>query len=519
MNLRVKTIILVVLGFISPFALAQTYSPQEVERLRQIVVQTPNDANAWASLGQEYLEGYDLDTTRKDLLNLAYDSFWEAVRIDYRLFEGHFGLGLVEFERGDYQAALFAFNQLTEMYSDRFDGHFNSGVTLANLRSPEEASEAFRQAIAEADPEASNQEKVAAYQGLAGQLKLLNDYDSVIEAYNGALELDESNSELLFQRSEALYLAGNGLEALADLADLESSYNDPNYSILIADIYVQAEQFDYARRSLERARRKANEIGDTHAEARVLIKLGLLERSLGQDEEAAQAFLTAVTINANDWQAYYQLGLVYLEDGQLEDALNAFLSASSLENESGELNFALATVYDQLNRTTEASRYAELAAQYLPKNSGSLLETSFIQGRSLYQSGNYPAAQEIFKELVEQNGNDAKLQLWLGLTEYQLGNYDEATINYEQSIRLEESQEAQVNLGAAYLAAQRYADAEIVYQVLIEQNENDYESHYNLGWALLLQSKFEQAKEAWQKSFELGYTPAQQALSEHSEYF
>ena len=75
------------------------------------MVQAPNDAGAWANLGRVYLDGYALDKTRKDFLNLAYDSFWEAVRIDYRLFEGHFGLGTVEFERGDYQAALFAFKQ------------------------------------------------------------------------------------------------------------------------------------------------------------------------------------------------------------------------------------------------------------------------------------------------------------------------------------------------------------------------------------------------------------------------
>ena len=400
-----------------------------------------------------------------------------------------------------------------EIYPDRFDGLFNLGVTYAHLRSSEEAIDAFKQAIEEADPEASDDEKVAVYLALADQLKMSQKYEEVVEAYSGALELREGDPELLFLHSEALYLSGRGLEALADLSDLESTYEDYSYSTLIADIYLQVEQFDYARRSLERARRKATEAGDRQAEAEILLKQGLLERSLGQESEAILAFQTAINIDPNSWQGYYYLGLGYLESGQPENALNAFLGALSFENKSAELHFALASVYDQLNRIAEADQHADLALQYSPENSRYLFEAKFIKGRNLYRLGDYEAAKEILEEL--SSTNDAKLHLWLGLTEYQLGNYEQATEHYEQSIRLDESLEAQVNLGAAYLAAQRYADAELVYQVLVEQNENDYEAHYNLGWALLLQSKFEDAKEQWQKSLELGYQPAQEALSEY----
>ena len=350
---------------------------------------------------------------------------------------------------------------------------------------------------------------------MAGQLKILNDYDAVVEAYGGALELNEDDPELLFLHSEALYSSGKGLSALANLADLESAYEDSRYSILIADIYVQAEQFDYAKRSLERARLKANQMGDSQAEAKILVKQGLLERNLGEETEAARAFQVATTIDPLSWQAFYQLGLSYLDSAQPENALNTFLNALYLENESGELHFALATVYDQLNHIAEAGRHADLALQYLPESSEFLFKAKLIKGRNLYRLGDYLTAKEVLEELAEVNSDDAELQLWLGLTEYQLENYDEATAHYEQAVRLDESLEAQVNLGAAYLAAQRYADAEIVYEVLVEKNEYDPESHYNLGWALLLQSKFEEAQEAWQKSFELGYQPAQEALSEY----
>src|SRR5690606_6961620 len=99
------------------------------------------------------------------------------IALDYRNGDAHFGLGLAEFGRGDLDSALFAFNEVTRLFPDRFDGHYNRGVTLARLKRPTDAAEAFREAVAQAEPEAGAAELHDAFVGLAGQLTSIGDFD------------------------------------------------------------------------------------------------------------------------------------------------------------------------------------------------------------------------------------------------------------------------------------------------------------------------------------------------------
>ncbi len=86
----------------------------------------------------------------------------------------------------------------------------------------------------------------------------------------------------------------------------------------------------------------------------------------------------------------------------------------------------------------------------------------------------------------------------------------------ERSVQLEPSNlDARVNLGAAYLASERYQDAELVYQMLVEDAPQNADSFYNLGWALYAQNQREDAKEAWVRASDLGFGPAQNALQKY----
>ena len=221
--------------------------------MRAEVQANPGSVLAWVALGNALYEGGQYDA--------AKDSFLEAIALDYRSGDAHYGLGLSEFARGDYQAALFEFAEVTRLHPDRFDGHFNRGVTLARLRRPEDAAAAFREALAQADPEASADDKVQAHIALAGQLELAGDFAGAAEAYAAALEFDPENADYTLRRGQALQNAGQGLVALPELTELETRSGDYRVSALIADIYVSQGQIDYALWSLERALEKAEAAG------------------------------------------------------------------------------------------------------------------------------------------------------------------------------------------------------------------------------------------------------------------
>jgi len=496
------------LAFLVVFSAVVMAQPQlSLDDLRRETTQHPDSTEAWINLGNGYLGAGDYDK--------AKDSFLEAIGIDYRAGDAHFGLGLAEFERGDFQSALFSFGEVTRLYPDRFDGHYNQAVTLARLRRYDEAAAAFRAAIAQAEPEAEPEDVMGAYLGLASQLKQAGNFEEAARAYSDALALTPENAELAYLHADALYQAGRGLDALPELTDLEPNTSDYRVSALIADIYVEEGQVDYALRSLDRALKKADSAGEIGAEANLYIKLGLLQRRLGREAEAARSFQRATQSDDGSWEAFYNLGVSYLESGQTRSALDALRKAIDINGDSGEVYLALATAYDQLAKTSEALDNAQAAIQRLTDTTLAT-EARFIVARALYRQEDFAGARQMMTQVLQAQPNNAQAQLWAGLVEYQQGNYSAAVQYYERAVQLDpDSVEARINLGAAYLASQRYQDAEFVYQLLVQQNPRDAESYYNLGWALLSQDHRGAAKDAWQHASELGYQPAVAALTQY----
>lgn len=491
-----------------PAAVADRY-----ERLQARLRNEPGDLNAWLDLGQLQLE--------LGQLGEAKTSFLEAVALDYLSADAHFGLGLTEYTRANFRAALFEFGEVTRLFPERFDGHFNRAVTLVQLRRNEEAVAAFGEALVQASPEAGRASRADAQSGLAGQLEILGRFDKAAEAYTAAIGLVGRTPDLLLARSNALYRAGRGLEALPALTTLEASGADYRPSALIADIYLQANQADYALNALYRAQRRAAAGGNTQIEADVLLQLGLVQRNLGRSRAATRSFEAAAALTPNSGRAFYNLGVSLLESGEPERALGPLGDALEAERAqgrvSGEVFLALATAYDQLGQADAARRSADAAAARL-ETPRLRLDATAITGRALYRSGNLRGALIALREVAEARPNNAQAQLWVGLAYYEQGDYTEAISYYERAITLDpDNLDARLNLGAAYLAAERYADAESVYALITQQNAGDAEAFYNLGWSLYSQERAEEAQGAWTQASKLGYEPAQAALTEYFE--
>src|SRR5690606_3805186 len=178
------------------FLLSTVTAQGGINQLRSEVEANPGSVVAWVALGNAYYEGGQYDQ--------AKNSFLEATALDYTAGDAHYGLGLAEFARGDYQAALFEFTEVTRLHQDRFDGHFNRAVTLARLRRPAEAAAALEEALAQAAPEATADDRVQAHLGLAGQLELAGDYAGAAAAYAAALETEPENAGYILRRGQAL---------------------------------------------------------------------------------------------------------------------------------------------------------------------------------------------------------------------------------------------------------------------------------------------------------------------------
>ncbi|MDA0699849.1 MAG: tetratricopeptide repeat protein, partial [bacterium] len=243
---------------------------RSTDDLRRMTAERPGDAEAWARLGEALLAADDLAG--------AKEAYLEAIAIDDLVGDAHFGLGLAEFGRGDFAAALFSFSEVSRLYDDRFDGHFNRAVTLARLRRPVEAAAAFRRALGEAEPEATPIDRLNTWTGLGAQLVFAGEHGSAADVFAEALALAPDDNDLAYRRGSALLSAGRGLEALVELTDVEARTSDYRFSSLIAEVYLEQGQVDYALRALERADRKAQTAGDAGGRASALIALGKIQR-------------------------------------------------------------------------------------------------------------------------------------------------------------------------------------------------------------------------------------------------
>jgi tetratricopeptide (TPR) repeat protein len=521
-------------------ALAQDAS--SVTTYQQAVQSNPNDVANWVNLGNAHMAGGNFAA--------AKDAFIEAIARDYTLVDAHFGLGLSQYELGDYPAALFEFDAVTRLDPERFDGHFNRGVTLAKMRDSAGAIEAFNEAIVQADPEATDQQKVNAFLGLAGQLKRSQDYAGAADAYAQALALAPEDPELAYLNAEAMYRAGNGLDALAGLSALEAKSSDYRVSALISDIYSQQGQNDYALRSLERALSKAAGAADTKAEGMLLVKLGMLQQDLGRDAEALASFQRASAADPSDWQARYFLGVNQLGSKDYNGAVSQLESAAVSNPESSEIQIALASAYEGAGRAADMQKAAEMVIAKSQSQSV-LEEATFALGRARYLQADFEGALEAFEAVIsgdvmpemdvsmdgdtvtldatamgeavmaqdsmeESTVDLAAVQLWAGLSEYKLENYMSSVQYLERAVQLNpDSVDARVNLGAAYIAAKRFEDAELVYTMIIEENPADGQAFFNLGLSQYNQNNKDGAKEAWLRASALGFAPAQDALQKY----
>lgn len=478
---------------------------RDFARWRLQLRQDPKDIGTWLRLAQAYLEAGYFEEARA--------GFFRAVALDYLVAEAHFGLGSSELALANDEGALFSFNEVARLFPQRFDGHYNRAVSLARLGRINEAAAAFREAVVWAQGE----DLLSARLGLAGQLKVLGDYEGAADVYAEALAV-EARPDLIFLRGEALFQAGRGLEALPDLTTLaadEAEAGGAPVSALIADIYLEAGRSDYALRALERSLAYATVSGDALGVGAAQFRLGLVYRELGQTAKAISAFEAASRADPALWQALYNLALAFLEAGQTQSALEALQSALAIA-ESGELYLGVAAVQDQLD-SPEALASARLALERL-SDPALRAEASFVAARARYREGDYLLAQAVMEEVIAAQPGDAHVQLWAGLVQYGLGNFAAAAGFFEQAVLLDPNGSgggaARLNLGAAYLASGRYQDAEFVYRLMVAEAE-DGEAYYYLGWALLSQGRREEARSAWQRASALGDERAQADLGRH----
>jgi len=142
-------------------------------------------------------------------------------------------------------------------------------------------------------------------------------------------------------------------------------------------------------------------------------------------------------------------------------------------------------------------------------------------GIRAYFSGNYGKAIDLFEKIMKKRPKDYEVRIKLAKAYSSFGNFDSATKEYENAIKIEpENPVAYFGKGwnlrgkifindwdknILEINKKEYEDAIIAYKCGLEKNKNDYQGRCGLGHLYLIINDFENAKDNFIKSLKLKY--------------
>jgi tetratricopeptide (TPR) repeat protein len=217
--------------------------------------------------------------------------------------------GIDRFRRGDYEGALGAFRQVTELDPENAQGFVSVGSTYLRLNRLSEAGRAFRRALA-IEPD-----NAQAHVGLAQVDQLAGEPDAALDELGLALEADPSNSDALYTRA-IIY---------GQLGDLEKELDALQQTVAVDP-----------RNSLAQSR-----LGDIYLHN-------------GRFQDAITAFKAALTGRNPVEHLHTRLAEAYYESGNLDAAENELRKEIALSPKLASPHANLARLLGDMGRVDEA---------------------------------------------------------------------------------------------------------------------------------------------------------------------
>jgi len=247
------------------------------------------DAKAWFYRGNIYLDIANStdENFRKldpDPLQKAYDSYQKAYTLD---------------EKGEYKADI-------ERYIPAVaESYYNYGVVQYNLGNFKQAALDFEKAfvvgesVGKVDTTAIYNAAVAST--LAEENQMAKDY------YTRTLELDYNKPDIYSSLAEIYKVEGDTAMALKTVQEGRALFPE-DFNLLIAEtnIYLATDQKEKAMLNLE----KALEIDKTNHT--IFFAVGTIYDQLGDFEKAEKAYMNAIALNPDYFEANYNIGALYV---------------------------------------------------------------------------------------------------------------------------------------------------------------------------------------------------------------
>ena len=387
---------------------------------------------------------------QKGDLNCAVAAFKQALRLEPRLAEAHFDLGLVRQSQQQPAEAINEFRLALQYDPALLQAHCALGSSLDD---PTTAEAEFRKALA------GNPQLVCALDGMAQVLAKERRFDAAMDYWKRALRIQPDAEDLQLALATATYKGAkareaNGLPVLdgAGVADAIRLLTDllKNHADMTAVYFALGNIYANEHRNREAAdeyqeviRRSPTDTVALGAQVKALIDasafsealapardyarrqpddpsghvmLGTVYQQLGDYASAKPELEIGVTRAPDDFEAQYQLGLVLARMGKPDEALPHLQKAVALKRGDRSAQFQLVAVLRSLGRTQESTQIVEqLRKEQGEESLNSQLASEGTKANDLLQSGKPADAAQIYRHMLEENPDNAQTAYNLAL--------------------------------------------------------------------------------------------------------
>ena len=292
--------------------------------------------------------------------------------------------------------------------------------------------------------------------------------------FRNAIQVVPNDAEPYYQLGLA-YLTGGDVRSAYACFHKASELNPKHEGAQVKMAEIMAARGD--RKSVEEAAKRASAMVAEGANAEAFDTLALADYRLGNREDAEKVLNQALDRFPNSLNSSVALAKVHVARNDLQGAEQILQQAVSNDPRSPQPHVALGALYVAEQRIPEAEQQFRAALAIDPANGPALLNLGTIE----LQAGHMDDADRIFRKLSALPDKQYKPAHAIFL--FRTGRRDAALAELEKISAADPSdREAETRVVAAYLAANRPADAERVVNANLRGNPKDVD-------ALLLRSR------------------------------
>jgi putative PEP-CTERM system TPR-repeat lipoprotein len=317
---------------------------------------------------------------------------------------------------------------------------------------------------------------LAARIGLASAYHASGTLDLAEQEYQKVLLQNPSLHDVLLELAAIAIDRGEPQQGLADIQRFHSAVSPSARSLTLEG---RANGASGNHTEAENLFNKAIELDPSFAPAHLnLAKINLQRNDLSRAE---QLLRQTIALDGRQFEAYFLLASVITAKGEIEPALQLYLDVATIEPRQ---HYAL-YMAGMLQLDLDDFAATEKTVQQFEKNFPDRPEGSRLKGMLLYRQGQYDDAKVALEQSLRSEQHPLTY-LFLGLSHYSLERFELALNQFQNALDISpEFERARVLVALTLLKQERVDDAIIQIQRVVGNNPNNAYARNILGSALL----------------------------------